>query len=213
MFNFFRLSQVVKNEYDTYYNFATGKPVTVWWKLSFIAVISILLASNNFVGSSEFLSSTIAVNAILVGFSFNVLFFLLSNKKIVVSDEASLEGQLRADRLNRLSQELFYNVTYFSVVSFLCLFLALLLLMPRAVVGEDGSFGVFLRLLKGSEFFGTLAFLPSRKSVASWLSAGVACFIWLNWVLFFACLLESIYTFLRTVARVGFYFEELIRRS
>ncbi|WP_332756849.1 hypothetical protein [Sphingomonas sp. LB2R24] len=144
--------------------------------------------------SNDFLAGALSAEAILVGFSFNVLFYLVANRLTKPATYASIEHELRFKRLSKLSDEVFDNVTYFNLVAIGSAVVSLTLLL----IGSDG---LNANLHKISEFIQSRTSITAETlSWSKWIarSFGLAVLIFL--------LAESIYTFLRAVGRVRFYF-------
>lgn len=154
--------------------------------------------------SIDVLSATITVQAILIGFSFSVMFFLVqdasdkSNEKFKQPDcNYSLEKQLDNEQINLLSKELFWNISYFNVISFLSLVVALAMMLPNI-------FGNVFKLFSKMNFL-NIDWQPFVMTVN--ISAFIA-----QWI-FFLLITESAFTFVRTVGRVSFLFEQRMGES
>jgi hypothetical protein len=136
----------------------------------------------------------LSAQAILVGFSFNVLFYLVANRLTTPTRFESIEHELRFERLSKLSDEVFDNVTYFNLVA-ICAALAALALL---LVGSE-SCDAHLRRIA----IFLAAHVPISREALSWAKWAVSA-LGLSALVFL--LTESIYTFLRAVGRVRFYF-------
>lgn len=158
--------------------------------------------------SIDVLSATITVQAILIGFSFSVMFFLVQDASDKSSDKSnekfkqpdcnySLEKQLDNEQINLLSKELFWNISYFNVISFLSLVVALAMMLPNI-------FGNVFRLFSKMNFL-NIDWQPFVLAVN--ISAFIA-----QWI-FFLLITESAFTFVRTVGRVSFLFEQRMGES
>ncbi len=123
MFNVF---EIVRNNQETYYNFSTGRPYAVWPSVMLKFFFSCLLSLFFTNMSAGFAEATVTVYSILIGFSFNVLFYLLSSNKLkIIPNEVFLENKVKINKLNKLANELFFNVSYFNFISVIVLVLAL----------------------------------------------------------------------------------------
>lgn len=195
------LLDIAQRHWDTFYDYDTGvrKPV---WKRTFCAIaVSLAVALLIEEIGSDAIAALLTVQSILIGFSFSVLFFLLSGSAPVV-DKSSIEQYLSAKKLTRLSNELFYNVSYFNIVATFSVVVALLLLLP----GIDKS----LVLAVASEFEGGLGIVRDQRE---WV---LACFSWISEVLNFVLIflfLESTASFIRTISRVSFFFEKRLKQQ
>lgn len=190
----FSLRDIVRRDAATYYVYDSSNRVGRGKTLCAFAICAALVGAAVGEASSDFLAGALSAEAILVGFSFNVLFYLVANRLTKPAVYASMEHELRFDRLSKLSDEVFDNVTYFNLVAIGSAVAALALLL----IGSDG-FNANLHKIA--------AFLESRTRITrealSWANCIGRAFALA--VLIFL-LTESIYTFLRAVGRVRFYF-------
>ncbi|MGA1850329.1 hypothetical protein [Sphingobium yanoikuyae] len=193
----FSVLDIVRRDAATYYVYGSNNRVGRSKTIGAFAVFAFLVGVAVGEASSDFLAGALSAEAILVGFSFNVLFYLVANRLTKPATYASMEHELRFERLSTLSDEVFDNVTYFNLVAIGSAVAALGLLL----IGSDG-FDANLHKIA--------IFLESRTRITrealSWANCigralGLAVLIFL--------LSESIYTFLRAVDRVRFYFSML----
>ena len=75
----FNVRSIIANNNRTFYNYRTDERFSIVPRIIIFVFISAAVALSNFIRPSDFLSAVLAVESILVGFSFSVLFFLLSN--------------------------------------------------------------------------------------------------------------------------------------
>jgi hypothetical protein len=194
----FDLRQIVENHNRTFYDYASNTRKSVRPRYVTLALLAIALALLFPRQSDDFLNAVLTAQAILVGFSFNVLFFLLSNGEPTPDNETSLERGLRRAKVERLSKELFHNISYYNLVTISSVVLAFTL-MSSAM---DGAIGKFARewLTENIEH------VPSIASVY----AGFVCqFVrYIAFATLYFLLLESLFTFYRTVFRVSYFFEK-----
>lgn len=153
------------------------------------------LLSLLFDGSIEtFLSSLIGVQAVIVGFAFSVVFFLLSVPPAPGGHPDSVEDKLSLRKLEKLADELFANVSYFILVGMLGLASAVVLLAPdlpsfaASAINRPRPDGID-GFVRGLSLAGRYFFLFATAFLT----------------------LESGYTFARTVGRVWFLFSERTR--
>ncbi len=197
----FNIWQIAKKNRETFYNYSTDEPLNLRPSRIVkggIAFFLVLLFPN--VGK-DFLGTILAVYSILIGFSFNVLFYLLSIRKLYPSSQAdSLEKQIKYEKLNRLRDELFYNVSYFSICAISLVIISLTFFL------FDSFSRKFVEYLPWAS---TLKNLIQEYSVAlSYISVLISHFYKF---VFYVLLIESMYSFIRTIGRVSFYFEEKIK--
>lgn len=190
----FNIADIVRRDAATYYLYDSDERVSRSKTLAIFSVVSVIISTLVVKASNDFLAGALSAQAILVGFSFNVLFYLVANRLSKPATYASIEHELRFERLSKLSDEVFDNVTYFNLVAISSALASLLLLL----IGSDNF---------DSNLHKIAAFVTERTQIdrvaLSWAKWGASAF-GLSVLIFL--LTESIYTFLRTVGRVRFYF-------
>lgn len=194
----FNVLSVIRNNNATFYDYKTGEKTSLWQRTTAMVIISTVLTLMINGDLKDFLAGVIPVQAILVGFSFSVMFFLMSAAGAVEPvQRVSLENELRTKRLVRLSAEIYHNISYFNLCAMVCLAASLILLAP------DASEGIRHMLSAGGEAkkWGNL--------LSNLWGEGTVC---MRWILFFL-LLESGYTFARTASRVNYLFEQKLTRD
>ena len=92
--------------------------------------MSLLLTSLLKPIESDVIGSILTVQSILMGFSFSVLFFLMSGNNRQSKDDEAIETKNKIRRLNKLSKELFFNVSYFNFLAIFSVLFSLVLLLP-----------------------------------------------------------------------------------
>lgn len=185
---------IVKRNNSTFYDNRSDKRVSIFPRILLLALLGLLLSWILGTPSDEVVSSVITVQSILVGFGFSVLFFLVSSAKEDLSASATIENKLRKERLNKLSDELFFNISYYNLATFFSLLLALLF-----------AFDIAPMKLISLSFVNSFDFLETTKDR---LEISVKYFHHLLIAIFYFILLESIFTFYRIVVRVNFYFDQ-----
>jgi hypothetical protein len=189
------VKEIIQRNNATFYDYQSKKVHSPYGRMLKFLILS-LLASILFddLGDS-FLNSVLAVQSILIGFSFSVLFFLVSGSISISEQEYSREKKYRIERLNTLATELFYNVAYYNTVSIFSVVLALLFLLP--------NFSIFSSVLENSLFQSLLEKLPP-DTLEKMQDIGSR-FLTLIFVFLFS---DSVFTFFRIVRRVNFFFSE-----
>lgn len=191
---------IVRNNNATFYNYNTGKPVKRWRSIAVVCVLACCFSVlfRNELGS--FFGSVAAAQSILVGFSFSVMFFLLSSEVVTApNDAASLEKKQKYEKLNKLCEELFYNVSYFNLVAIACVIVSLFLMLPPP------AFGIL------SQFAGDLSGVDVGSAFSQFWSH--AKFVTQSSLLFlfYLLMLESFSAFYRTALRVSYFFEQKLK--
>lgn len=145
--------------------------------------------------SDNLLAGFLAVQSILLGFTVNVMFFLLGNREKETTDVGSIEAQLRSERLRDLYHELFYNVSYFNLIAIASIIVATALLLPTPEVPKYA---------KGWTPVAAYVDWLNTASVPTWARA-----IWraVSMFAFYAMAIEVIYSIARVIGRTSFYFE------
>ncbi|MEH6474694.1 MAG: hypothetical protein V7727_03345 [Sneathiella sp.] len=106
----------------------------------------------------------------------------------------SLEQKNRAEKIDKLAEELFHNVSYFNVISIFVIVVSL-------------SFFIFGS--KNPDFVAWLD-VDMFSKYEPYIQKTMPAFKYIYVFLFYSLVVESIYTFLRIVGRVIFLFDEKI---
>lgn len=190
----FSLRDIVRRDAATYYDYTSNTRVGRGKTLALFGLFAATVGFAVGQASNDFLAGALSAQAILVGFSFNVLFYLVANRLTKPAAYASIEHELRFERLSKLSDEVFDNVTYFNIVAISSAVAALTLLL----IGSD-DFNANLHKMA--------AFIEGRTRITGTALSWANCVVRsLGLAILAFLLIESIYTFLRTVGRVRFYF-------
>lgn len=191
------LADIIKRDLATYYEYDVENRVSRRPLILTVALLSVVAGAVVGVASNDFLAGALSAQAILVGFSFNVLFYLVANRLTAPSKWQNMEHELRFERLSTLSDEIFDNVTYFNLVAIMSAVgcLALLLIGSERFVANISNAIDWLGAVSHSDM--TVARDLCRFGRSMLLSG----------LLFL--LVESVITFTRTVGRVRFYFSML----
>lgn len=193
----FNLAKIFAENAATHYDYSTGDPTSRWPLYVFTLAAAILAALAIGRPSSDFLAGALSAEAILVGFSFNVLFYLVANRRVRPLSFVDIEHEIRFQKLSKLSDEIFSNVSYFNVVA---IFSALLSLCGLMIVSENFSPNANILLVW---IFG------NEPSVVKYLIIAKFSLQTFYFSILFVFLIESATVFLRTVGRVGYYFTSL----
>lgn len=192
----FNLIEIVKKNRATFYNYSTGDKSNILLSYFLKSFIAVCFASLFIIPSNNFLNATLTISAILLGFSFNVLFYLLSSNKLFIDEEDdSIEIKLKKEKVNKLSDELFYNVSYFNIITLLVIVTALIFFL------FDSGLSYFILYLNELEL------IRSLKPYLAYISSAV---LWFYRVLFYFLIIESFYSFGRAIGRMSFYFQKKI---
>jgi hypothetical protein len=191
---------IVRNNNATFYNYRTGTPRRRWPGVVSTLVGALCLTIPFHGELNGFLESVATAQSILVGFSFNVMFFLVSSKHVAAPiDSSSLEKKLKHEKLKKLGDELFYNVSYFNFIAIACVLVSVTLLLPSPTLDTVKA---IISAQLSPEIMGSLAGI--------WKAVRTATVITLVF-LFYFLMLESFQTFYRTAVRVSFFFGEKLK--
>lgn len=191
----FNIGEIRRNHRATFYNFESQKIEGRWFYGTLVIFSSAVAAVIAPDVSANLLAGVLAVQSILLGFAFNVMFFLLGNREISESNFGSIEEQLRSERLSKLYIELFYNVSYFNLIAISSIIIATFLLLPSPEVP------IFLKDVEIVKAYIKWLDVSSIPEVGIAATHGCAMF------LFYITLIEAGFTFARVVGRTSFYFE------
>lgn len=200
-----RIWSIIRTNNETFYvynkNSAKQRPLPIRKRiLTFIGLSSILVYLLENINNTA-IGAVITIQSILVGFSFSVLFFLLSSKISLPSKKGSIEQKSTYDRLILLGKELFYNVSYFTIIAISSLFVSLLLILPK-IDGETIKFLVYaITYFETSTLDFFIFALRIIRTFISFFLEG----------LFFFLLFECFFTFARIIGRVNYYFEKRLK--
>lgn len=193
MINIFNIH---KQNSETFYNYATGKKLSLIRQRLYKALIALFMTFLFFEISSGTFSTVVAIYSILVGFSFSILFFLLSIELENADDEKNLEIKKIKQKINKLLKELFYNVSYFNLLAVCLIFFSLLSFV------FSGTSHWFLKIESLNEMFQEYS---DEFLVAKLLLRG--CYLFT----FYYLLINSAYSLLRTTERVSYFFQQKIK--
>lgn len=189
------VKEIIKRNNDTFYDYRSKKGKSPYARFLVFAIIAAVAATFfNDLGDG-FLNAVLAVQSILVGFSFSVLFFLVSGSIALNEAEYSREKRYRVERLNTLATELFYNVAYYNTVAIGSVVVALLFLLPNLSVFPSLASSSVVQAMTGSISASTY---DQIVDVASRVLTFIFAFLFT----------DSIFTFFRIVRRVNFFFSE-----
>lgn len=188
---------IVKSNAATFYNYRTNQPEALWPRYTAILATSAALSLVFGKFHDELYGGLISVQSILVGFAFNVLFYLSSNPITLPAHRESLEAASKSKKLRKLADEIFYNISYFNLVAIFSIALSCLALLvnaysldsPTIILGEMPE-----KLEKVTHIVKKVA--PILGQVLVWMT--------------FASAGESLLTFVRIIKRMTYLFKERI---
>jgi hypothetical protein len=175
---------------STYVDQRNGKQKSLAARYLAMGLIAIAGATIFPMRSDNVYLGLITAQSILVGFSFNVMIFLVSNHTIEPRRPDVREERIKAERLNGLSKDIFYNLSYFNLIGMLSVALSLGILLVGSMTQTECL----------SE---KLLYLCSKIASLAWLRVGVL-------ALLYFVTLESLLSFARLVRRVTYYFSERV---
>lgn len=189
------IKAIIQHNNKTFYDYRSKKIGSPYPRLTVFLACSISISILFRDLGDVFMNAVLSVQSILIGFSFSVLFFLVSGSITVKKSDHSREKQYRVERLNVLANELFYNVAYYNTVSIGSVIIALLFLLPNfsifSIISENY---IFLELFDKI----SAGFTSKVVDIVSRILTFIIAFL----------LIDSIFTFFRIVKRVNFFFSE-----
>lgn len=192
--------EIIKKNNKTFYNYSNGEPLNTLRFFLYKLLLSTIILLLFYNVTDKFMGAVLTIYSILTGFSFNVLFYLMSIKKLNENDKSlSLEKQTIQSKLNRLKDELFYNISYFNVISLLLILLSIFFYM---VESNSLKSIIELKILLVNNFIKDYHSFVNLFSML--IKGGFKLF-------FYFLVIESLYTFLRVVVRINFYFNEKMK--
>ena len=194
MFNF---KDIIISNNHTFYDYSTGKQLCICrvqlLKLLVAAAFAIVFSSIK----TDFLTVVLSTYAILAGFGFNILFYLLNFERSVRG--SSLEDELIAERVNKLAKEIFYNVAYFNLVAVTLIILCLTYYLIESVNSE--ILPLIVKLLANARIIFSFTEGAAYISLALKTIYNIA---------FYYALIESLFTFARITSRTFFLFKNVV---
>lgn len=162
---------IVRLNADTFYNYRTGKKARVTPRYIAIALIGLLcsVAFNRI--TSDLYASIISAQAILIGFTFNVLVYLASIEPLNVKNSDILEDVSKVKKLNKLAEEIFINLSYFNLVAIISISASLMLIICMSLSFDFASvIEWFKPEWRGSLVMATTVTKLSFKLALVWLA-------------------------------------------
>lgn len=171
-----------------------------FWKLFALGLAAVLTGSLFSNISLDLLAAILAIQSILAGFGFNVLVFLSTNKAIGIPISAKIERKLKIERVNKLGQDIFYNISYFNTLALICISVALLIAVTKSF-GADELIEIWRKhyyLTGAGKFITNLVSILVPKLLA---------------MLLYFLILVSLLTFRRLIRRATYFFEQKMALS
>jgi len=191
----FNVRNIVRSNNATFYDFDTQRRRSQRPRVVVVCLVALIATLTCSKVSDNLLAGVLAVQSILLGFTVNVMFFLLGNREKEAPDGTSIEARLRSKRLLDLYHELFYNVSYFNLIAVTSIIIATGLLLPMPEVPG------FLRGFEPVEAYVRWLGTSKVPAIVSAIVRGGAMFA------FYAISIEVIFTIARVIGRTSFYFE------
>jgi len=189
--------QIIKRNSDTYYDYRDNARTSTFSRYVIIAISSFLIGILFHNRNENLYIGIITAQSILVGFSFNIIFILSNNGLIKSSADYSIEKSNKIDKLNIISKEIFYNISYYNLIAILSVISCII-------------------MLYFSEFSGTILYLVNKDLLRTFNSNKPDIRFLSDCVNIFAesilnfLLIDCALTFVRCVKRVNYLFEEKI---
>lgn len=193
----YELFGIIKGHFKTFYDYRSKEPENLLFRYSILLLLSALFAFIFPYFNKDFLSSVIGVFSILIGFTLNVLFYLIS-KPLFEKVEPSLDRtlKLKFNKMQTLQNEIISNVLYFNLVSLFVVSISVLFLTTSSV-----KFG-YIEIIEWNifEYF--------TKNYDNIIITGVKYFQLMAALFYYFLLSEVFMNLFRLVSRVSFLFRE-----
>lgn len=190
--------RIISENQKTFYDFDTGRRRRQWPRFLLFLISASILSFGLQGDLKDLLSGILNVLSIVCGFSFTTLFFLVSDRGLQPKIDTDVrEDKEMAKKLRILSNEIFYNVSYFIIIATTAIVLAMTHLIP------SGSFSALLP--------SACPYWAAEKlcSFADFISNSLSHTIKItSKIIFLFALIECIYTFVRIVKRINFLFKK-----
>lgn len=151
------LVEIFSRDASTYYDVRTGKKGSVWKRFSLMVLFG-LVGSAFFKFGDEALTALLTIYSIMIGFAFTAQFYLVDKNFKTIKNSDFIEDKILLEKINKLSQELYSNISYLSVICFVALIVTFAvslrapdfivdLLNAAGVLGVYQALGMFLTIL------------------------------------------------------------------
>lgn len=197
--------EIIKNNNKTFRRTDRNETINQRPRIIIICLFGISSAFFFYKIPDSFLAGFVAFQSILLGFTFNVMFFLVSKQKEEKTSDLSIEAEIRATLLSTLYHELFYNISYFNLIALFSIVISLVLLLPQPSFPEY-FVGLYMR-------HKLLYELISLKPVLETFSAIHFIFLMVRLIataIFYSISIEIVFSIFRVISRTSFYFEKKI---
>lgn len=139
----YNIVYIFKKNRETYYNYTTGEKDGVWKNY----ILKLFISGSIFVifdkNQDNLIGVSVTAYSLLVTFSFTALFFLL-NDSYHLNDEKeggeTEEQKIRIEKIKTLNKEIFYNISYFNILSIFIVVVSLINLLSFPKEIEESNF-------------------------------------------------------------------------
>lgn len=199
----YNILKIVEQNYKTYYDFSDGARQIPWLRIAIFAALSISSSIGLNSPGTELITAVLVSISILIGFSLSLLFYLVSNPVVPfqysnqqqISND-SRENDLRRKRLENLGLELFFNVSFFTVIALIIAAISVLMMM--------GELGIRVNIINDiTNVLSRLGCVQVFIKITTISAKIISYFLISFWYFLIA---ESLFTYYRIVHRSYFYF-------
>lgn len=166
-------------------------------KIRYFLIFSaaLIMASISSAFNDNIMMGIITVESIIMGFSFNVMVYIASQDSLKEDVSKYRENRKKAENLNQLSDEIFYNISYFINISLVCIIISVFWI---SVKSDSTITKMILELF--------IVISDTKNNI--YIPCAISTFNWIWKLALFATTLESLLVFYRLVRRVTFHFQE-----
>lgn len=188
--------EIARRNAATFYDAATGERYSLRYRYIVLMLVALVSAISFGSRENELYDGIITSQAILVGFSFNVMVFLASRSALHPPDATSLEQARRAARLNKLAEEIFFSLSYFNLIAISSVLLALMLVASSAESVTIDNLAQAISTSAGVSLESVTEIVVGLNYWTGFL---------LTWALYFL-VLDAVFTFTRVIRRSSYFF-------
>lgn len=194
------IRDIIRENSETFFDHRLNQRQSILFRLIAQIALALILAILFYRGIAPFLGGVITIQAILIGFSFSVMFFLVSSRSMqseqVPAQNISIEEALKREHAIKVAEQIFSNIAYFNLICLFSLSVSLILMLPPISLSSYWWMNIVRpKMMLLSEVF-------------HW--AGYVVWVLIVW-LFYFLVIESAFTFLRITGRINFLFSQKIR--
>lgn len=194
-------TEIWRRNAETFRDERTGEHQSLFLRYFVIVATAFVLGLGFRRASGDMLTGIVAIQSILIGFSYSTMISVATNDGWNTIDDTVRESKILNSRLNCLAKEIFDNLAYYNFVAILSLATCLLaFLLTASTYSSQDISGIVTGLIGYSinmNWLDTLTLLVTTSTM----------------VLLYGLLIESLFTFARTVRRTTYFFTKRLQSN